>query len=408
MQTSKGHLTYCTNIHPGETWTDHFAALQQNFPAIKDEVSPNAPMGIGLRLSNIASIELIKKEELQIFKEWLKKNDAYVFTMNGFPYGGFHNTIVKDKVHAPDWTTQERAEYTKRLFTILAELLPENMDGGVSTSPLSYRYWFDTAEELAVAKKTAAQNILKITGNLIDINKKTGKILHLDIEPEPDGLLETGAEFIEWFQKDLLPAGTKQIAAIFAVSDDEAEKMIKEHVRLCYDICHFAIGYEPHAAIIKQLQQAGIKVGKIQISAALKAEMTNDTSYCLQIKEAFTKFNEPTYLHQVIASKSDPGFLRYPDLPQALADVENPSVKEWRAHFHVPVFEKDFGVLQSTQSDICEVLELHKNNMITPHLEVETYTWEVLPEALKLPLQKSISRELNWVLKQLMTSFNFV
>ncbi len=96
-----------------------------------------------------------------------------------------------------------------------------------------------------------------------------------------------------------------------------------------------------------------------------------------------------------------PELCRYPDLRQALEDVENPSVKEWRAHFHVPVFEKDFGLLQSTQSDICEVLDIQKNNIITPHLEVETYTWEVLPDSLKLPLQKSISRELQWVVEQL-------
>ncbi len=401
MITSKGHLTYCTNIHTGENWAEHFAAIQQNFPAIKNEVSPGASMGIGLRLSNIASLELAKKEQLQSFRQWLKENDAYVFTINGFPYGGFHNVHVKDQVHAPDWTTRERVEYTKRLFNILAELLPDNMDGGVSTSPLSYRYWFNTTEELAVAKETATQNILEITEHLIDLYRATRKMLHIDIEPEPDGVLETGSEFIEWFQKDLLPAGIKQIVATYSFSDGEAEKMIKTHVRLCYDICHFAIGYEPHAEIIKQLQQGGIKVGKIQISAALKALMRSDTSYRLKVKQAFAKFNEPTYLHQVVASKNDSGFLRYPDLPQALEDIENPSVKEWRAHFHVPVFEKDFGLLQSTQSDICEVLYIQKNNMITPHLEVETYTWEVLPEPLKLPLQKSISRELQWVAEQL-------
>ncbi|MEJ7680388.1 MAG: hypothetical protein WKG06_21545 [Segetibacter sp.] len=88
----------------------------------------------------------------------------------------FITQCVKDQVHAPDWTTRERVEYTKRLFTILAELLPDNMDGGVSTSPLSYRYWFNTAEELAVAKETATQNILEITEHLINIYRSNRKI----------------------------------------------------------------------------------------------------------------------------------------------------------------------------------------------------------------------------------------
>jgi len=401
MKTSKGHLTYCTNIHAGENWPDHFAALKQHFPAIKKSLSPDAAMGIGLRLSNIASIQLSAEEELPAFKEWLKENDAYVFTMNGFPYGGFHNTVVKDQVHTPDWTTTERLEYTQRLFIILAELLPADLDGGVSTSPLSYRYWFTTADALAEARKTGTNHILTIAENLADLHKTTGKILHLDIEPEPDGMLETGTEFLDWYKNDLLDAGVKRFAAKYAVSAEEAEKMIKQHIRLCYDVCHFAIGYEEHAATIQGLAEAGILVGKIQISAALKASMPSDISERIKIKDAFAKFNEPVYLHQVIAKEHNGGFVRYRDLPEALNDAENTSVKEWRAHFHVPVFEKSFGLLESTQDDITEVLAIHKNNPFTAHLEVETYTWEVLSEVLKLPIQESISRELHWIKQQL-------
>jgi hypothetical protein len=360
-------------------------------------------MGIGLRLSNVASEELSQREQLLIFKQWLLENNAYVFTMNGFPFGGFHNTIVKDQVHAPDWTTTERLDYTKRLFNILAELLPENIDGGVSTSPLSYRYWFPSEDSLGLAKEISTNHILDVAEHLIDIFNSTGKTLHLDIEPEPDGILESGKEFLEWYQNYLLNAGVKRISSKYAVSHDQAEKMIKKHICLCYDVCHFAIGYEPHAEVIKQLAAERIQVGKIQISAALKAPMTEDIDTRSKVKEAFAGFNETTYLHQVIARKSEGGFIRYRDLPEALADAENPLVNEWRAHFHVPVFEKDFGLLESTQTDIADVLEIQKNNPFTNHLEVETYTWEVLSETLKLPIDQSIIRELNWVAKQLST-----
>ena len=401
MNTSHGHLTYCTNIHAGENWDDHFAALKQHFPAIKSALSPTLPMGIGLRLSNIASMELLEKEKLAIFKEWLLVNDAYVFTMNGFPYGGFHHTVVKDQVHAPDWTTRDRLDYTKRLFTILTELLPENMDGGVSTSPLSYRFWFPSDDALGLAKEIATTHILEVAEQLIEICKSTGKTLHLDIEPEPDGILETGKEFFEWYQNYLLNIGVKRISSKYAVSNAEAERMIKSHICLCYDVCHFAIGFESHAEVIKQLAAEGIKTGKIQISAALKAAMTDDADIRLQVKEAFASFNEPTYLHQVIAQKKEGGFVRYRDLPEALADAENALVNEWRAHFHVPVFEREFGLLESTQTDIVEVLKIHKTHPFTNHLEVETYTWEVLSEELKLPIEQSISRELKWVSDQL-------
>ena len=127
MLTQFGHLTYCTNIHTGENWQDHFTEIKKYFPNIKQVLSPDKPMGIGLRLSNIASISLSEPGNLDIFKQWLLQNNAYVFTMNGFPYGGFHNVVVKDQVHSPDWTTMDRVEYTNRLFDILQELLPAHV-----------------------------------------------------------------------------------------------------------------------------------------------------------------------------------------------------------------------------------------------------------------------------------------
>lgn len=401
MKTRFGHLTYCTNIHAGESWPDHFTALQKHFPVIKDALSPNASMGIGLRLSNIASHQLAETEELAVFKDWLNANNAYVFTMNGFPYGGFHHTTVKDHVHAPDWTTTERLDYTKKLFNILAALLPDNMDGGVSTSPLSYRYWFPTVDAIGLAKEIATNHIIEVAEHLSDIYHSTGKLLHLDIEPEPDGVLETGKEFIEWYRYYLLEAGIKQIASRYRVSSQVAEEMIKRHICLCYDVCHFAIGYEPHAEVVRDLAAEQIKIGKFQVSAALKATMPDDGEKRSNIREAFAAFDESTYLHQVIAQKKDGGLIRYRDLPAALGDAENSSVKEWRAHFHVPVFEKDFGLLESTQSDIATILSIHKSSPVTAHLEVETYTWEVLSESLKLPIDQSIIRELKWVSDQL-------
>lgn len=384
MKLTSGHLTFCTNIYPGENWMAHFAVLKDSFPVLKAQLSPDAPMGIGLRLSNLASIELLEENHLEVFKQWLTQEGGYVFTMNGFPYGGFHHTRVKDQVHAPDWTTEERVEYTLRLAKIISQLLPDDVDGGISTSPLSYKPWFTAAEARKDATANATANIIKVAEGLHHIHSQSGKMIHLDIEPEPDGFLESGPEFIDWYQNVLLPAGND-------------EDMIKKHVRLCYDVCHFAIGYEPHTAIINELQQKGIQIGKIQISAALKAKLPVSLSERNLVLDQLGRFDEPTYLHQVIARKNDGSLIRYPDLKEALAESDNIAVEEWRAHFHVPIFVEDMGLIQSTQSDITEVLKLQKNNPFTAHLEVETYTWEVLPTALKAPLNDSIIRELAWV-----------
>jgi hypothetical protein len=401
MQLPTGHLTYCTNIHPGETWPAHFAALKQNFPNIKQQVSPDKAMGIGLRLSNVASEELENPEHLDQLKQWLTANDAYVFTMNGFPYGEFHHTVVKDQVHAPDWTTDLRVNYTLRMFRILAQLVPEGMDAGISTSPLSYRHWFKTVDELQKAAVTATDNILTVAEELIKTYRETGVVMHLDIEPEPDGILETGGEFIQWYEEFLLPKGIDRVSKKFNLTADEAEKLIKQHITLCYDVCHFAIGYEPHQRVIDELEAKGIKVGKIQISAALKADLPEDVTSRQSIKEAFERFDEPTYLHQVVALMGGGNLMRYSDLPEALGDIHNSLVKQWRAHFHVPIFTEEYGLVQSTQSDIVEVLRIQKAKPFTNHLEAETYTWTVLPDEKKLPIGDSIARELNWVKDQL-------
>jgi len=397
MFTEAGHLSYCTNIHPGEAWSDHFAAIKNNFPSIKDKISPDKPMGIGLRLSNEASIELVKDEQLLEFKQWLLKHDAYVFTMNGFPYGGFHRAVVKDQVHTPDWTTKDRVDYTLRLFDILSALISTEMDGGISTSPLSYRLWFNSKVELAATRESSTKNIIAIIEKLIDINRNTGKLLHLDIEPEPDGLLETGEEFIEWFENDLLRLGIPVIQSAFRLFDQQAEDLIKEHLRLCYDVCHFAIGFENHTEILGKLERRGIKIGKIQISSALKSKIPSETNERKSLKESFEKFNESTYLHQVVAKSTAGKLLRYPDLPVALKEIENPIIEEWRAHFHLPIFSEKFGLLSSTQDEIKNVLSIQNRNPFTNHLEVETYTWDVIPPELRLPLQDSIIRELRWV-----------
>ncbi len=399
--TDHSHLTYCTNIHPGENWSAHFQQLKQFIPAVKREVSPDKPFGIGLRLSNTASLELSKEGALTEFKQWLQEVDCYVFTMNGFPYGGFHHTVVKDQVHTPDWTTADRVFYTIRLFRLLAALLPEGMEGGISTSPLTYKLWHVRCEaERDAIMETTTLKVLQVVEQLVRTRRGGGPLMHLDVEPEPDGLMENSQEYIHWYLNYLLPYGVPYLQDKFGMSEEEATASIKSHVQLCYDVCHFALVYESAESVLKKLDEHGLKVGKIQISAAVKALLPSDMTARKPLIDAFREFNETTYLHQVVARKAD-GYVHYPDLPQALEDAANPAVEEWRSHFHVPVFIDSYGVLSSTRSDIEKVLQLQRKQPFTQHMEVETYTWDVLPADLKLPMDRSISRELNWVLQQL-------
>lgn len=402
MEVKDFHLSYCSNIHPGESWEATLENLKKYIPEVRERLNVDKPFGIGLRLSHEASLVLEKPDQLAQFKAWLEKENAYVFTMNCFPYGDFHRTTVKEQVHFPDWTTTERRDYTIRSFKILAELLSEGMDGGISTSPISYRHWFKTENDLRAGMEVATRHLLEVVTELVAIKKQTGKLLHLDIESEPDGILENSDEMIWLFTDWLLPKGKPWLAAKLHVSEDEAEQMLKEHIQVCYDVCHFAIVYEKPSDTFFKFEQVGLKIGKIQISAALKAWIPVATEVKDLVKAKLSHFAESTYLHQVVARKKDGSLKSYSDLPEALTAIDDTEEEEWRIHFHVPVFLDNYGDLSSTQDQISIVLnEILKNHSLTNHLEVETYTWEVLPEDTQLSLGESISRELAWVIENM-------
>ena len=396
------HLSYCSNIHAGETWDATFQNLKIYIPEVKSRLGYKGKFGIGLRLSKEASVVLERPERLQEFQEWLKKTQAYVYSLNCFPYGGFHRTKVKEQVHAPDWTTEARLAYTLRCFRILAQLLPEGVEGGISTSPLSYRHWFVSDLEKNEAFERATTHLIAVVVELVRLHQETGKFLHLDIEPEPDGLLENSEELIRYFKEWLLSVGKASLAKQLGTTQKEAGKLIKDHLQVCYDVCHFAIGYEKPKEAFKKLKQAGIGIGKIQLSAALKLLIPESPFERFSIGKRLGEFADTTYLHQVVGRTNEGGLKSYPDLPQALAKLGDTQDLEWRVHFHVPIFLANYGTFQATQEDIVEVLKLvNANPSITKHLEVETYTWEVLPQDTHLTLGDAISRELAWVKEQL-------
>ncbi len=374
-----------------------FQNLKDYIPRIKKEVSGDRPFGIGLRLSEKASRQLIKDDNLTEFKSWLAVHNCYIFTFNGFPYGSFHHQVVKDDVHKPDWTTPERLSYTERLFDILSDLLPEGLDGGISTSPLSYRHWHSDHTQMEEALTKSTLNIAAIAAKLYQIHEQTAQLLHLDIEPEPDGILENTQEVIDFFEKWLIPIGCKYLMEKIGLNPQQAEACLKEHIRICYDVCHFAVVYEKPHEVFNAFQLAGIKIGKIQISAALKVIIPQSTDDREAVESALIPFVESTYLHQVVGKGSNGNYISYRDLPEALETLQGTFSEEWRIHFHVPVFLEDYGIISSTQEDIKVVLKYIAHDHVCNHLEVETYTWEVLPEDIQLDLGSSIIRELKWV-----------
>lgn len=390
------HLTYCTNIHPGNGWTEVDANLRNFAPALKRRLSPAKPFGLGLRLSARDARELLESNRLEELRAFLDSEGLYVALINGFPHGSFHRTAVKAEVYAPDWREDERVRYTLDLVHILGRLLPEGLDGGVSTVPLSYKPWIASPD--ADTWRAFVSNIVRIAESLVKLRDDRGTFIHLDIEPEPDCLIEHSSEFIAFFERVLLPQGGPMLAASLGCGVDEACDRLRDHVRLCFDCCHFAVEFEDPAEALVQLRSAGIKVGRVQLSSALKVTFPDDATQAAALAGRLRHFADSTYLHQVIERQDGRPLRHFADLGEALQAGRPAAGAEWRIHFHVPLFTASYDGLGSTQDYVRTILGMAGRTAFTTHLEIETYTWDVLPGGLKIDLLDSIGREYEWVL----------
>jgi hypothetical protein len=335
---------------------------------VRERVSPHRDFAIGLRLGHQAATELSGRQTRLEFQRWLEKNSCYIFTINGFPYGQFHRTRVKEQVYAPDWSTPERLAYTNRLFDLLAELLPPGLAGSVSTVPGSFKEFVRTPE----AGHEIRKNIFRCVEHIARLKQKTGRDLQLGLEPEPLCLLENSGETIAFFE---------QLRA-----DHRNDPRLGEFLGINYDTCHFAVEFEEPQNALTALQQAGIKISKLHLSSALKVRPTPEAG------EKLKAFADEVYLHQVIARQTDGRLEFFRDLPEALArlpatgtaEAAPQALPEWRVHFHIPLHAPAAAPFANTNDHLLGALDwLAANPAACAHLEMETYTWEVLPPALK-------------------------
>lgn len=375
-------LTYCSNIHAGESWDDVRAALEAALPKVRRHLRADGSFAVGLRLSARAAEELEQPAALDAFLGFLRAGNYYVPTINGFPYGAFHGERVKENVYLPDWRDARRVDYSNRLASLLATLLAESnlTAGSVSTVPGAFKGHMQSAGDAAAI----ADGILQHAASLVALRDRTGVTIALAIEPEPACFIETSVEAIAFFNRHLFNDARAKAHGL--TIDD-----VRRHVGVCYDACHMAVEFEDHAAALKNLDSSGIRVPKFQISSALRIA---DSSPGSPGRAAIERFAEHTYLHQVV-QKSASGLTRFADLPDALKSAAEAA--EWRVHFHVPVFLRELGSLATTQPDLEMVLDLVKQRADDACLEVETYTWDVLPaEYRTADMSEAIARELAW------------
>lgn len=395
------HLTYCTNIHPGETWSEVRENLVEHVLGVKGRVSPDAPFAVGLRLSARAAAELSAPGEIERLRAFLADHALYVPTLNGFPHGVFHGAAVKEAVYLPDWRDPARLAYSDRLAEILAALLPDDgaLAGTVSTVPGAFRPLVTTRADEALI----AEHLLQHAASLHRLRERTGKTVALALEPEPFCHLETVAEAIDFFQDHLFTrAAAARFADLAGASQGAAEEALRRHLGVCLDACHAAVQYEDPADTLDALERAGIAVGKIQISAGLEVDFASagdGPEDRVALLDALRPFAEGVYLHQVVARVGG-ALHRTLDLPEAIAMAERDPcrLEVWRIHFHVPVFLESLGPFRNTQPHLRDLLAILRARPVSAHLEVETYTWDVLPaEYRREAIDDAIARELGWV-----------
>lgn len=381
MELSATTFGYCTNVHANASLEKTRANLEKHALGVKRRISPNEPMGIGLWLSANAAQELVSSGQVADFGAWLREIGLLPFTMNGFPYGDFHEPVVKHKVYQPTWYEQARLDYTVQLAEILNELLPAGVEGSISTLPIAWpaKFGEPLSDDLLQA---AAVNLRNAAKKLAELEARTGRLIYVCIEPEPGCALDTAGDIVQFFQDYLLTSGD--------------ERFVRRHLRICHDICHSAVMFEDQAEAIKKYQAAGIEIGKVQVSSAVGVDFDAipiaERPAALELLK--TKFVEQRYLHQTCVRDGDTTTL-YEDLPLAIAQA-NPS-GQWRTHFHVPIYWEGSGPFQTFRNQIRPCIESVLSHSNCRHFEVETYAWGVLPPELQhAELAEGIAQEMAW------------
>ena len=390
-----GHLTYSTLVHPGDDWEQMWQSLTTYVPKVKARIAGNRRFGVSLRLSaNSARTLAGSAAEREKLKKFLGDNNMYLYTVNAFPYGAFKGTLVKEQVYEPDWRSEERTRYTINVADVLADVCTPDIAPSIQSAPLGFKPRV-TGDDV-VASYT--EHVLRVVAHLVGLEARTGRTVQLALEPEPFCFLETTDETVDYFTGHLYSgAAAEELARLARMPIAEAHGALRRHLGVVFDICHQAVEYEDIAASLQKLVDAGIPIFKLQEAAALHVpEVT------LAAVDTLKRYAKTIYLTQTM-ERRDGRINRFLNLDDAIAAFEKaPGPREWRVHIHVPIFLDDLGPFRTTRFAIADALRFHKAKPLSRQLEIETYTWDMLPENLKTgDIVDYICREIEWVRGQL-------
>lgn len=395
-------IGYCGNVHPALSVDQVLANIRQHAASVRNTCYPDSTLPFGIWVSKTALDELADRDNQQRLHESLLKHHIRPFTINGFPFGDFHQSVVKHSVYQPDWTSDRRLNYTLKLAELHDRLLPPGKRSTISTLPLGWPHRNGkrlcyAGKRLPLTEKSTtnflrdcADQLLACARTLAALKEQTGRHCTVCLEPEPGCVLDTADDVVQFFEEYLC-----------AGSDTDT---VRSHIGICHDICHSAVMFEDQADAIAAYQRHGITVGKIQVSSAVEVAFTDgDEQRNWDALHALKAFSEPRYLHQTTVKRAEE-VLFYQDLGEALEAHPVPT-GIWRIHFHVPIFASSFGPIGTTQASIGQCIDAlnagsnwHSQGFHCPHhFEIETYAWNVLPAAHRSgDLATDIAKEISW------------
>jgi hypothetical protein len=390
-----GHLTYSTLVHPADNWDQLWTSLNTYLPRVKARVSPDAPFGVCIRLAApTAELLAASAAERAKLKRFLADHDLYVYTVNAFPYGAFKGTIVKEQVYEPDWRTEARTRYTINVADILADITRADIAPSIQTAPLGFKPNVTGPDVIA----SYTEHVLRVAAHLVQLEARTGRTVTLAIEPEPHCFLETTDETVAYFTGHLYTgAAAGRLAKLAAIPLSEAHVALRRHIGIVFDIGHQAVGFEHIPTSLQTLVDASVPIFKLQEVAAMHIpEVTQEAV------DALAQYARTVYLTQTVEKKNG-RLTKFLNVEDAFAAWQtDPGPREWRIHFHVPVFLEDLGAFRTTRFALEEALAVHKATPLSRQLEIETYTWDVLPDHLKTgDIVDYVCREIEWVKGQL-------
>jgi hypothetical protein len=391
-----GHLSYSTLVHPGDNWEQMSHSLRTFVPKVKARVSPNQPFGLSLRLAAPSAEALVHDSAARdALKHFMAENDLYLYTVNAFPYGAFKDTIVKEQVYEPDWRSEERTQYTINVADILADVAPEGLAASIQSAPLGFKPRVTGPDVV----DSYTEHVLRVVAHLVGIEQRTGKTVTLALEPEPHCFLETTDETIAYFTNHLYSGrSAERLAKLANLPISDSIGALRRHLGIVFDIGHQAVGFEDIPVSLQKLVDAGVPILKLQEVAAMYMPNVTDETI-----EALQRFAKTVYLSQTVEKKNGK-ITKFLNLEDAFAARKaDPGPREWRTHFHVPVFLDDLGgAFGTTRFALEQALKMHKEKPLSGQLEIETYTWDVLPDHLKTgDIVDYVCREIEWVRGQL-------